>query len=76
MRFTLGAICGVQLKDRKSAKDFMLMLGLNETMDQSFMAKRVHWYGHMRRRVDGHMLRRALEFRVEGEGRNGIGSNA
>ena len=28
------AICNVQLKDKKSAKDFMQMLGLNEATDQ------------------------------------------
>ena len=27
------AMCGAQLKDRKRAKDLMLMLGLNETAD-------------------------------------------
>ena len=32
-RFTLTAMCGVHLNDRKTAMDFMLMLGLNETID-------------------------------------------
>ena len=27
------AMCGVQLKDRRRAKDLMFMLGMNETMD-------------------------------------------
>ena len=27
-------MCGVQIKDRKTSKDLMLMFGLNESMDQ------------------------------------------
>ena len=30
------------------------------------MANSVHWYGHVLRREDGHVLRRALDFEVEG----------
>ena len=29
----MSPICGVQLKDGKRSKDFILMLGLNETID-------------------------------------------
>ena len=36
-----------------------MMLGLNETIDQLAMANSVHWYGHV--------LRRALDFEVEGQ---------
>ena len=57
-------MCGVQLlKDGKRAKDLMLVLGLNETIDQFAMVNSVHWYGHKLwgRMViscgeDGHML--------------------
>ena len=41
----------------------MLMLGLNETIDQLSMANSVCWC--MLRRVDGHVIRRTLEFVVE-----------
>ena len=58
-------MCGVQLKDRKRSKD--LMLGLNETIDQLAMANSVRWYDHVLRREDGHILRRALDFEVEGQ---------
>ena len=47
----------------------LLMLGLNETTDQFAMANSVRWYGHVLRREDGHVVRRALEFKVEGQGR-------
>ena len=59
------AICGVQLKDRKRSTDLMFMLGLRETIDQIAIANSVHCYGHVLRREDGHVLRRALDFRVE-----------
>ena len=47
------------------------MSGLNETMDQLAMANSVHWYGHVLRREDGHVLRRALDFEVEGQRKKG-----
>ena len=45
----------------------MFMLGLKETIDQLAMANNVRWYGHVLRREDGHILRRALDFEVEGQ---------
>ena len=39
------------------------LMSLNETIDQ--LASSAHWYGHVLRRVDGHVLRRALDFEVE-----------
>ena len=60
------AICGVQLNDRKIAMD--LILGLNETFNLLAIVNSVHWYGYMLRREDGHVLRRALNFEVEGQG--------
>ena len=33
------AMCGAQLKDRKSAKDLSLMLGFNESIDELAIAK-------------------------------------
>ena len=47
------------------------MLGLCETIDQLAMANSVCWYGHVLRREDGHVLRRALDFDVEGQSKNG-----
>ena len=40
------------------------MLNLVETMDQLAMANSVHWYGHVLRREDGHVLRRSSDFEV------------
>ena len=58
----MRAVCGVQLKDRKWSTDLMFMLDMKETIDQLAMASSVRWYGHVLRREDGHVLRRALHF--------------
>ena len=65
------AMCGVQLKERKISTELMLMLGLSETIDQMAMANNVRWYDHVLRRDDGHVLRRALNFVVEGQRKKG-----
>ena len=61
------AMCGVQLKDKKLSMDLMFMLGLNETIDQLAISNSVCWYGNVLRREDGHVLRRALYFVIEGQ---------
>ena len=38
----------------KISKDFMLMLGLNEVIDQLTMGNSVHLYGHVLRRWSCH----------------------
>ena len=64
-------MCGVQLKVRKKYTDLMFMLDLNETIDQLAMENNVCWYSNVLRRGDGHVLRRALDFEVEGERKKG-----
>ena len=49
----------------------MFMLGLNETIDQLAMANSVRCYGHVLRREDGHVLRRAIDFEVNGQRKKG-----
>ena len=43
----------------------MEILGLKETVVQMAKANGVRWYGHVLRRDDGHVLRKALEFEVK-----------
>ena len=62
------AMCGILLKGRKRSTDLMFMLGLKKTMDQLAMANSVRWYGLVLRRDDSHVLKRALDFEVEGRG--------
>ena len=46
-------------------------MGLNEAIDQLAMANSVRWYGHVLRREDGHVLRRPLDFVVDGQRKKG-----
>ena len=62
----MRAVCVVERTDRKRAKDFILMLCLKEAIDQLTTANSVRWHGNVLRREDGHVLRRALDFEVEG----------
>ena len=55
----------MQLKHVKGAKKLMLMLVFNETIDQLVMANNFHVYIEMYMKV-GHVLRRVLQFEVEG----------
>ena len=59
-------MCSISQTSNKS-KVLTWMLGLNETIDRLAMADGVHWYGHVLRREDGHILKRALCFEVEGQ---------
>ena len=45
---------------------------LNETINQLAMANSVRWYGHVLRREDGRVLRRALDFQVECQRKKGM----
>ena len=54
-------------KTEKRSVDLMIRLNLNETIVHLAMANSVHWYGHVLRREDGHVLRRALYVEVEGQ---------
>ena len=45
------------------------MLGLKETVVQMAKANEVRWYGHVLRRDDGRVLRKALEFEEKGKRR-------
>ena len=49
----------------------MEMLGLEESVVQMARANAVRWYGHVLRSEDGHVLRKALEFEVEGRRKRG-----
>ena len=54
---------GVLLKDGKRSTDLIFKLDLNKTKDQLAMANSVRWYGYV--------LRKALDFEVEGQSKKG-----
>ena len=45
----------------------MFMLTLTKTIHQMAMTYSVRWYGHVLKRLDCHVLRRALDFEVESQ---------
>ena len=47
------------------------MLGFNEAINQLVIDNSVCWNGHVLRREDGHVLRRALDFEIEGRRKKG-----
>ena len=67
----MRAMCGVQLKDSERAKDFMLILGLGAAVDKWAVVSSMHGYGQVWWSEDGHILRGALIFKVEGQRVNG-----
>ena len=63
-RAMVRSMCGVKLMDKKSTKDLMHKLDLNEPIDQLVNANSVRWYGHVLRKDNNKFLRRALDFKV------------
>ena len=64
-RSMVSAMCGVQLKDRERSTD------LKEAIDLLSLVNSVRWYGHVLKREDGHVFRKALVFEVEGQMKKG-----
>ena len=64
-RAMVRAMCGGKRMEKKRTEDLMAMLGLKETVVQMAKANGVRWYGHVLRRDDGHVLRKAVEFEVK-----------
>ena len=55
------------MHSQKRTEDLIEMLGVKETVFQMAMTNGVRCYGHVLRRDDGHVLRKALEFEVKGK---------
>ena len=62
-RAMVTAMCIVKLMEKKRTEDVMEMLGLKETVVQMENANGVRWYGHVMRRNDGPVLRKALSLK-------------
>ena len=60
-------MCGVKMMDKRSTEELINMLGLHENVVGMEKASGVQCYGHVLRRDDGDVLRRALEFEVDGK---------
>ena len=58
-------VCRVQLRYMKRAMDLMLILGFDVTINHLARANIVHWYGHVLKMEDGHVLR-SFDLEVNG----------
>ena len=57
--------------DRKEMDDLMEMLGLKETLDRMAKANGVTWYGHVIKRDDDNILKKAMMIEVNGKRKRG-----
>ena len=67
----MESMCEVKLMDKKSIKDIMQMLDLNEATDYLAKANSVRWYGHVLRKDKNNFLRRPLDLRLKGTRKRG-----
>ena len=65
-RAMVRTMCGVKLRDRKSSKELMSMVELNEDILTLVRRSRLRWYGHVLRRSGEVGIRHALELEIEG----------
>ena len=59
----MRAMCDAKLMEKKKTGDLMEMLGWKETVVQMAKANAVRWYGHVLRRDDWYVLRKALSLK-------------
>ena len=62
----MRAMFGVKIIEKRS-EELMTLLSLKDTLDGLVRASGVRWYGHVLRRDNGDVLRRALDFEVAGK---------
>ena len=68
---TMKAMCRVKIIEKRRSQELKSLLGLKDTLDGLARASGVRWYGHVSRRDNGDILRRALDFEVAGRRRHG-----
>ena len=70
-RAMVRSMCGVKLVDRKNTEDLIKMLGLMETLDKMAQANGVRWYGHVVRRDEESILKKAMMLQVNRQRKRG-----
>ena len=65
------SMCGVKLVNRKKMEELMEMFGLKETLDRMAKANGVRWYGHVIRRDDDNILKKAMMLEVNEKQKQG-----
>ena len=70
-RAMVRSMCEVTLVDRKNTEELMETLGLKKTLDRMAKANGVRWYGHVIRREDDNILKKAMMMEVNGQQKRG-----
>ena len=70
-RAMVRSMCGVKLVDIKKREDLVKVLGLKETLDRMAKANGARWYGHVIRRDDDNILKKAIMMEVNGKRKRG-----
>ena len=65
-RAMVRMMCGVRLRDRKSSRELMSMVGMKEDIAVVVKKSRLRWYGHVLRRSEEDGTKKALELIVPG----------
>ena len=60
----MRAMCGVKIIEKRNSQQLMSLLGLKDTSDGLARATGERWYGHVLKRDNDDVLRRALDFEV------------
>ena len=63
----IRAMCGVKFLEKRRSKELMSLLGLKDTLDGLARASAMRRYGHVLRRDNDEVLKRALDFEVVGK---------
>ena len=63
----MRAMCGVKMIEKRRSEELMSLLSLKDTLDGLARASGVRWYGHVLRRDNDDLLRKALGFEVAGK---------
>ena len=70
-RAMVRSVCGVKLVNRKKIEELMEMLRVKETLDRMAKASGLRWYGHVIRRDDDNILKKAMMMEVNGKRKRG-----
>ena len=70
-RAMVRSMCGVKLVNRKNTEELMEMLGLKKTLNRMAKANGVRWYGHVIRRENDNILKKAMMIEVNGQPKRG-----
>ena len=65
----MRATSGVKIIEKRRSQELISLLGSKDTLDGLARASGVRWYGHVLRRDNGDVLKRALNYEVAGRGR-------